>query len=977
MPDTLNRHETLWLYGKREDFALYNCDVALDNRQYLTSGGTPVRHQKNQIVLHFTAGNGPARGSVEWWNMIAPLDATLFYCKKFLEGHAYSSPTAGVCPAGHGPLVHMNNRAGAHYVVERAADRLNAAQPYTDVIEVLPSDYVTWHGMIVNNCSIGIEHANIGTTWAAARGDTFTGAGAAKRPTDRNHWLHLPRPTHPNSNLSSHDFQAYEEEQYHAIIRLLRYLCIKHRIPRRFLGDTTDEKMERYWPNRNASALSKLMRFRGILSHMNCHADKECGGPAMHRNRLFRGIIDEWWMPVEVDGNERPYHMGPIDPQADTPSYFRWNGGRLISELFHDADLDALQETRSYYDLDRTAYYYAKSEEPVLGGTFPIGTNKVWHAGVHFAGPPENTKVYAAASGTIVAARLGSNAAVEADPELGSQRFVLIRHCVYWRQTADPAGGQRVDYSVDPTYFFTLYMHLAPFANLTAAADANPPWFNYWLRHRAAAADPNQVFCPETPVSVGDWIGHCGTYRNQRMIHFEVMSHDEVTDAPWDNAAHRVVDNDTNAICNSAALDAFVSGANVNTLDILRAAPDLRLVKSFHKSEWSLTGPDALTPVLPDAAARNNLWNRIQHFMWVADAVAACPQLSTQLCDASGMTWHYHPVTFMDFVNKLVMQENSHFADAEYRDTNVTMSGEFLTRFVNFSSGTAVPVAADNIKPVRPFSISATEAEYHFTRLDLACQMPGTHDPEETPPKGTKFHLSLLDVVENIRVALAASVKVDLSYVCPAHNVEANRTRCVLGTEASLKAHAEGLAIDIHPANRTKETCRALWNAARDAAGVFRATCGEHGGEPSHAESQGHVQSIQISTTPAVESKLSSNTALTNAEISAFVIHLELREGSASVNWLCTLKAASKADAVRVVMFDLIGTFGSQADAAAESINGEHPVSAGTQMWDTVIKRGTRAKTAYLRGGAVIGVFDSVIDAQSEAAAGNAWPQES
>ncbi len=267
---------------------------------------------------------------------------------------------------------------------------------------------------------------------------------------------------------------------------------------------------------------------------MNCHKDKECGGPAMHRNRLFRGIIDEWWLPVDVDGNERPYHMGPFDPQTNVASYFRWQNGTLTAELFHDANPDALQETRSYYDLDRTQFYYAKTEDPALGGTFPIGTNKVWHGGVHFASPLGNPKVYAAASGTIVAARLGSNDAIEKDPDLGSQRFALIRHCVYWQQEADPGGGQRIAYGTDPTYFFTLYMHLAPFANLTAADNNNPPWFNYWLRNRAAAADANAVFCPNVPVSVGDWIGQCGTYRTKQMLHFEVMAHDELTMAPFE-----------------------------------------------------------------------------------------------------------------------------------------------------------------------------------------------------------------------------------------------------------------------------------------------------------------------------------------------------------------------------------------------------------------------------------------------------------
>lgn len=97
----------------------------------------------------------------------------------------------------------------------------------------------------MNYNSIGIEHSNVGSTFAAANNDTFTGAGANKRPTDRNHWIHMARTNYPGSNLCSRDFQAYEEEQYLGVILLLRFLCIKHRIPRRLLGDTTADKFAR------------------------------------------------------------------------------------------------------------------------------------------------------------------------------------------------------------------------------------------------------------------------------------------------------------------------------------------------------------------------------------------------------------------------------------------------------------------------------------------------------------------------------------------------------------------------------------------------------------------------------------------------------------------------------------------------------------------------------------------------------------
>jgi N-acetylmuramoyl-L-alanine amidase len=546
MADTVKRTVPIWVFGTKTDFKIYDCGTALNAFQFRQDGGSPARRQKNQICLHFTAGNGPGQGTVDWWNT----EATQFFCPKW-PTHDFQSPNPGVCPEGHGTLQHMN--ASAHYVVERARDRAEAGRAYVDVIEVVESDYVTWHGESVNTNSIGIEHANVGPAFNLTNDDTFTGAGANRRPTDGNHWLSMPHYAYSGSNLSSHAFQAYQEEQYLAMILLLRYLCLKHRIARRFLGDTTTEKFAR-WHNRGTLVRSRLMRFRGIFAHMNCHNTKECGGPALHRNRLFRGIIDEWWLPIEVEGTEREYYMGPFDPQPNTPSFYRWSGGALTAALFRDCNVDALQETKSYFLLDRVDWYYAQTEIITVGGFFPIGTNRIWHGGVHFQPKDANRKIYAACSGTIVAARLGSDAALEADKEYGSQRFVLIRHCVYWQQEPDPGGGQRTNYSVDPTYFFTLYMHLAPVAKMDGADDNNPPWFNYWLR-RNAGGNANPVFCPNVPVSVGDWIGDCGVYRTQRMLHFEVVSKEEMTDAPWNDPAYRIYDADSNAICNVPELN--------------------------------------------------------------------------------------------------------------------------------------------------------------------------------------------------------------------------------------------------------------------------------------------------------------------------------------------------------------------------------------------------------------------------------------
>jgi hypothetical protein len=130
------------------------------------------------------------------------------------------------------------------------------------------------------------------------------------------------------------------------------------------------------------------------------------------------------------------------------------------------------------------------------------------------------------------------------------------------------------------------------------------------------------------------------------------------------------------------AIDSFVKsslGRDLKTLDVLHAARDLRNAKSYHRSEWALDGPAALQPVLPDEAARQAKWNKIKPFMWVADAVAACPDLTQQLCTATGMTWHYHPITFMEFVNRLIQRENGEVAEPDFKDTNVEIEGGFLT----------------------------------------------------------------------------------------------------------------------------------------------------------------------------------------------------------------------------------------------------------------------------------------------------------
>jgi N-acetylmuramoyl-L-alanine amidase-like protein len=1000
------RTEQIWLFGKRYDFNLYDCGVVLDPHEY-----DNTHQQKNQIVLHFTAGNSSAHNTVNYWNSRVPLPN--FICKHYDDPpatrHLYGSNVAGNCTTpGHGKLVRSGNRASAHYVVELAEDRESAAQLYVDIAELVDSSFTTWHGQVVNANSIGIEHANVGNDWNAARGHNVfvlpnnpadSTPPNSRRPADYNRWFHSTR-TFP-ANVSNLDFrsdlQAYQEEQYLGMILLLRYLCIKHRIARRFLGDTTAEKMQRWWNYQAVGDItspltqSKLMRFRGILSHMNCHIDKICGGPAMHRNRLFRGIIDEWWLPVQFQASERGYYTGPFDPRPHEPSYVRWSTAGRHSELFHDADLDTLQETKSYFNFDHLEWYYANGERADLSGTFPVGFNKTWHGGIHLSPPATNLKVYAAASGTIVAARLGGDQATEADIDWGSQRFILIRHCVYTEREANPGGGMRTNYQAAPKYIFTIYMHLAPFADLGAPDPDNPLWFNYWLRHRTVRSDANSVFCPNVEVSVGDWLGECGTYKGNRIIHFEVVSKDELTVAPWDGANYRIHDPSGSVLCTVASIDRFVQdrqGNGIDTLDVLRAARELRRVKSFHKSEWALANADALKPVIPDyfAAFRERIWARLKNFMWVSDAVAQCSDLSSQLCDAKGMMWHYHPFTFMKFVNELVAEDNGQVSEPDAANTNVSLENGYLTDFVSFASGTAVAAPADQ-QTVRPFDVSTNSDlqgnsyRYHFTRADIACSAATPHLPGPTPPVKTIFHMTLLDVLEDIRFVFKATIKVVRGHLCVGHsaNTIPNQALCVLGTAAGLQKHFAGLAVDIQPATTNPASCRSLWTASLNASAQLRATCGEHGGEPSRAGLEAvtfALHDLRVSTIPALQTKLQAGTALTAAEANSCILHLELIIEETPVIWECWIRRPTQATAVELNLFTVIGTYPSKAAAEAERESVMEVVKQDVTGWKCTVSSNSVATSVRLENGGIVGVYYQVTDAEREKGSGDAWPQE-
>lgn len=692
----------IWLCGRREVLYVYEevdprVPAGADVDEYFPAradGRRPAfgawlakgQHDKYQIVLHWTAANNPARNTLSYWSSKRWRCGSTAGCSGQVVRRAQPCPRCGkACVA--------ETSSGAQYVLERtpASYGERAITPtggrrqgddYPDIVEAAPSYTSVCHA---NNArqSIGIEVANLG-----GRG------GRGVELTPGNELMRARARAVVGQRMT---FQAVQEEQFHALALLLRYLCMKHRIRRKFLGETLAEIFEHHPAGR------ALRTFRGLYGHLNTtrQESKVCGGVSYPRSRLFRLITDEWWMPVEIDGAERLYYMfSPPGSDPDAPRFVRWPAGadapvvERLSDIGDEETLAAFHDTRSYYDPTLLDYYYAHTEVEAREGTFPIGRQEVWHGGVHLRAREQNERVYAAASGRIVAAR------VAPDPEegpraQGSTRFVLVRHYVhlpdregrvaYRTGEGEPRGE---DEWIEPTCVHTLYMHLGPLANPAGEDASNPPWFNDYLR--AGGAAPGEgVFSPDQPVLVGDWLGSAARIGSSaRAVHFEVLAKDRLDLGPFADAAVTFDgDSDGDMVCNDPKLTAFFDQAEIELPEgrvtiqavlagLREATPTLRHAKVWRTSEWALDldaergRAKALEPVLlrrhPWLAGRQSAleqraaaaWEGWTPYMWVGAFREVAPEAAALLFDDQGRCWHYHPITFLAWINEAVRVAN-------------------------------------------------------------------------------------------------------------------------------------------------------------------------------------------------------------------------------------------------------------------------------------------------------------------------------
>lgn len=245
---------------------------------------------------------------------------------------------------------------------------------------------------------------------------------------------------------------------------------------------------------RNRAWTTLCEQYRGFHGHGFSGAtdrdfdDKQaCPGALFDWHRFAREISDHWWLPFDVDD------AGSTNV-ARRP-YRNWDGDTPTLEYYFDEN----EDTRT-----------ARIVEGVHG---LVGSPETFDLD---AGSP----VYAMANGELVAARIPPPA-----PGMASTAFVLMRHEVFHLphplaqgiampppipDVAPPMPGA-IDYSLEPTYVYLLYMHLGRAAgiDLDAPSEHNPDWLN-------------RVLVREKECDLGvAYYGHA-------------THHDIPTDAAWD-----------------------------------------------------------------------------------------------------------------------------------------------------------------------------------------------------------------------------------------------------------------------------------------------------------------------------------------------------------------------------------------------------------------------------------------------------------
>ncbi len=303
---------------------------------------------------------------------------------------------------------------------------------------------------------------------------------------------------------------------------------------------------------------------------------------------------------------------------------------------------------------DRVDAFYTANEQRAEGGFFPVGpwgSARLWHGGVHLPGELKQA-VYAPFPGRVVAARMGK------DSPAGSCNFVLCRHDM-------SVGAARAR-------FYSLYMHLF---DESAEAKPAPAWMTKpaWLEASKGKLGQTVVF--DQPLEAGEVIGRIGKAGpmtedgdlSRPQIHFEIFATEELfrelSPNPWtvvDGYAggrfsdlpevNDAIDGDKDGKLSRRELVDFFSSAGERQ--------GVRFLVTYNISEWtespswneSLRTPKDFRDLDPDEIDAM-VDEQIAPTLWMTDDV-----LDALGLPSDGAVFHYHPVTFVKWINAKIIE---------------------------------------------------------------------------------------------------------------------------------------------------------------------------------------------------------------------------------------------------------------------------------------------------------------------------------
>lgn len=433
--------------------------------------------------------------------------------------------------------------------------------------------------------------------------------------------------------------------------------------------------------------------------------DHDCAGPLFDWHRFAREVWDWWWYPFDLsDDLSAPSTIPRPERHADATT-------PLLEYYFEARDFDA--KDRAYALL--TLASGARTGNGIFDAISSPSTFMLDRAGV---------PVYAPANGELVAARF---------PQTGdgvSMAFLLVRHEIYHRPdtlTVEiegvgifPANPGRIDYDQEPSYVYSLVMHLARPEGMSfdTVTDANPEWLNRVLVRKKecdlvlalydasaahggiapAAWDAQPPGTPQRPTALAGWradalalrfflerlragdVAVGGTGRNGetplRVILGDFLGH------------AGIVRKEGGTVLHGFGFETFSAGfvppgfqSHQSTLGwALPAGTPARPASSvFYQSEWSKTPDTAERTRLQGLGVNPDLVN------WWADASIATrlhPTLPAHgQLTASGFAFHFEPLKFIRWLNEL------------------TWASEWPKYQVSDAGGATVPLAPDHLRP--------------------------------------------------------------------------------------------------------------------------------------------------------------------------------------------------------------------------------------------------------------------------------------